>query len=65
MTAAGIEHSHLDDAHLTAAIQKSSECGVWMVDEKGAREWIDLCDHVAYVEQRARRAEENAQDGKG
>jgi hypothetical protein len=61
MTAAGIEHSHLDDVHLAAAIQKSTEPGVRVVDEKGAREWTRFGDEYDYYLWQATRAWEEDQ----
>jgi hypothetical protein len=48
MTAAGIEHCHVDNAHLPAAIRKSSVPGVWVVDEKGAKEGDDFSHSYDY-----------------
>jgi hypothetical protein len=57
MTAAGIDHSHVDDAHLSVAIQKSS-LPVWVLDEEGARELVDDCNYYDYTLMQARRSEE-------
>jgi hypothetical protein len=45
MSAAGIEHGHVDDAHLCAAIRESSPGGIFVVDEESARKWINICDN--------------------
>jgi hypothetical protein len=50
MTAAGIEHCHIDDGRLTEAIEQSRTPGVWVVDEKSAREMINFCDAYDYHE---------------
>jgi hypothetical protein len=48
MTAAGIDHGHVDDAHLSAVIQKSS-LPVWVLDEEGARELVEHCNYYDYT----------------
>ena len=40
MTAAGIEHRHIDDARLTEAIEQSRTPKVWVVDEQSATDMV-------------------------
>jgi hypothetical protein len=49
MYAAGIEHEHVDDAHLCAAIRESSAAGIFVVDEESAKEWVDFCEYYDYT----------------
>jgi hypothetical protein len=48
MTAAGIEHGHLDDTQLSTAVKKSS-LPVWVLDKEGAKELVEDCNYYDFL----------------
>jgi hypothetical protein len=50
--------SLVDDASLSAPIKQSQIPGVWLVDEAGAREWIEFRNYYDYTLWQATKAEE-------
>ena len=63
MAAANIDHSHLNDADLSAAVDKASNPGVRVVDEESAKEWVQYCNEYDYSLAQATRAEEMRRAG--